>query len=118
MKSKIISTLVFILSIGVGLANEGLGQGQDSTKTNREGMDHQQMSADTVSQPVVMPHDESKLTADLSDFPTLHPLIVHFAIVLILVAAGLQLLNFYLMKKEISWIVAGILLGGVLVACR
>lgn len=116
MKSKIISTLVFILSIGVGLANEGLGQGQDSTKTNREGMDHQQMSADTVSQPVVMPHDESKLTADLSDFPTLHPLIVHFAIVLILVAAGLQLLNFYLMKKEISWIVAGILLGGVLAA--
>lgn len=116
MRLTTLCILILFIYVTPALAHKGLGQGQDSTNTNMEGMDHQQMSADTVSQPEVMPHDESKLTADLSDFPTLHPLIVHFAIVLILVAAGLQLLNFYLMKKEISWIVAGILLGGVLAA--
>lgn len=116
MRLTTLCILILFIYVTPALAHKGLGQGQDSTNTNMEGMDHQRMSADTVSQLVVMPHDESKLTADLSDFPTLHPLIVHFAIVLILVAAGLQLLNFYLMKKEIAWIIAAILLGGVLAA--
>jgi uncharacterized membrane protein len=65
-------------------------------------------------------HDEemrsSKVTADLSDFPSIHPLIVHFAIALIIVAAGMQLLNIYLMKKEIAWIITAILFAGVLAA--
>jgi len=60
--------------------------------------------------------DESKVTADLDDFPSIHPLIVHFAIVLIIVAAGIQLLNIYFMKKEIAWIITAILFAGVLTA--
>lgn len=63
-----------------------------------------------------MKPDESKVTADLDDFPSLHPLIVHFAIVLIIVAAALQLLNVFLLKKELAWIIAAILLIGFLAA--
>lgn len=121
MKPTILSILIlFTFSIPIR-AQEELSQNHDSTKTYMdsamEGMSHEQMSNDTVAQEgAPMPHDESKLTADLSDFPSLHPLIVHFAIVLIIVAAGLQFLNLYLMKKELSWIIAGILLGGMLAA--
>lgn len=56
--------------------------------------------------------DPRKVTATLDDFPSLHPMIVHFAIVLILVAAVLQLLNIFLQKRELAWITAGILLIG------
>lgn len=59
-------------------------------------------------------HGTKALTADFADFPTLHPLIVHFAIVLIVIAAALQLLNLALVKKELAWITAGILLIGFL----
>lgn len=59
---------------------------------------------------------ESKVTADFDDFPSLHPLIVHFAIGLIIVAAAIQLLNVILLKKEIAWIIGALLLVGFLAA--
>jgi len=57
--------------------------------------------------------DHATTTTASKDFPSIHPLIVHFAIVLIIVAAALQLLNIVLTKKEIDWIVTGILFLGV-----
>lgn len=118
----IIFTLAFLFFFIGSLAHDGKKQKKDSTKapmdsTMNMGEEQEHVAGDTTH-----PHDEgmevdeSKVTADLDDFPTLHPLIVHFAIVLIIVAAGLQLLNIYLMKKEIAWIVAGILLVGVVAA--
>lgn len=81
---------------------------QDSTATQPV-----QAPADTVHQHDVMPVEESKVTADLDDFPSLHPLIVHFAISLIIIAAAIQLVNLVFLKKEIAWLTAGILLIGV-----
>lgn len=63
-----------------------------------------------------MQPDESKVTAELSDFPSVHPLIVHFAIVLIIVAAALQLLNVVMLKNDLAWLIAAILLIGFLAA--
>lgn len=60
--------------------------------------------------------DQSKVSADLDDFPSIHPLIVHFAIALIVVAAIIQWFNLYFMKSEISVIVAVILFVCVLAA--
>jgi uncharacterized membrane protein len=75
--------------------------------------DHEAMMA---NQNAGMTHDESKVTAGFDEFPSLHPLIVHFAIVLIVVAAGMQLLNVLLVKRELAWIITLILLVGVLTA--
>lgn len=61
-------------------------------------------------------HDHNKkpqeVTADLDDFPSIHPLIVHFAIVLIIVAALLQLINIAVLKREFVWIITGLIFIG------
>lgn len=60
--------------------------------------------------------DQSEIPAKLNEFPTLHPLIVHFAIALILVAAILQVFNLFLATRDISWIVFLFLLAGLVSA--
>lgn len=118
MKTIIASTLVLLITISSGFGHDGKKHKKDSVKTaDSIAMSQQHIAGDTIHHhDESMAHDEKKVSADLADFPTLHPLIVHFAIVLILVAAGIQLLNLYFMKKEISWIIAAILLAGVLAA--
>lgn len=61
--------------------------------------------------------DKSLLvTSRLQDFPTLHPIVVHFAISLIVIAAILQLVNLFVFKKDIAWIVFFMILTGFIVA--
>ena len=59
----------------------------DTTMKTMEGMDMDVPSGQAA-------HDQAdklniKITAPLEDFPTLHPLIVHFPIILLLVAAAI-----------------------------
>ncbi len=120
MKTIIASMLVLLITISSGFSHDGKKHKKDSTKTQTDSTvmkTEEHVQGDTVHHHEEgMQIDESKVTAEFSDFPSLHPLIVHFAIVLILVAAGIQLLNLYFMKKEISWIITAILLVGVLAA--
>lgn len=122
MKTTILCFLILFVALTTVVAHDGKKLKNDSTKapmdsTMNMAEEQEHVAGDTIHHHEEgMTVDESKVTADLKDFPTLHPLIVHFAIVLIIVAAGLQLLNVMMLKKEISWIIAGILLAGVLVA--
>ncbi|AYB35651.1 hypothetical protein [Chryseolinea soli] len=114
MKTRLVLVMALLLSISMPTeAHQGhKNNAQDSIVTNPE-----QVHGDTAHHhDGAVANNPSKVTADLGDFPTLHPLIVHFAIVLIMVAAVLQLLNLILIKKEIAWIITGILLIGVLAA--
>ena len=121
MKHLILS-LAFLFVLTGAMAHGGEKHKKDSTKapmdsTMNMGEEKEHVAGDTTHHhDEGMKVDESKVTADLKDFPTPHPLIVHFAIVLILVAAGMQFVNLYFMKKEISWIITAILLAGVLAA--
>lgn len=119
MKKRLIFLFLILLPALVAFAHGGKKHKKDSTRTAVDSTLNkiQSVESDTVRHHTeMMLVDESKVTADFDDFPTIHPLIVHFAIVLIIVAAALQLLNVYLLKKEVAWIVSGILLAGVAAA--
>ncbi len=118
MKPFILIFITLLLFSSCLFAHDGKKHKKDSTKVPVDSaLNMANVTGDTIHHHEEgMKVDESKVTADLKDFPSLHPLIVHFAIVLIIVAAGLQLINLWLIKTEISWIVAGILLIGVLAA--
>lgn len=119
MKIYFLSLLFLFMCTTFAVAHGGKKHKKDSTEqadtTKQEHEEHVQ--GDTVRHhDEGMEPDESKVTADLDDFPSLHPLIVHFAIVLIIVAAALQLLNVFLLKEEFAWIIAVILLIGFFAA--
>lgn len=120
MKTTILCFLILIIAVTMSAAHGGKKHKKDSSKVHADSTkideDHDHASDTIHHHDGEITPDESKVRADLDDFPTLHPLIVHFAIVLILVAAGLQLLNLWVMKKDISWIIATILFLGVLTA--
>lgn len=40
----------------------------------------------------------------VQDFPTLHPLVVHFPIMFFLIAAIMQLVQFFVFRYELSWV--------------
>ena len=50
----------------------------------------------------------------INAFPNYHPLVVHFPIVLLLLATIFQLLSFFVFKKELSWVTLGLLFFGVI----
>jgi hypothetical protein len=120
--SKYFKMKILILSIAllVGfnapvLAHGGKKHKKDSTAqadSVKQGQD-KHVQGDTVHHHAEgMRPNDSKVTADLDDFPSLHPLIVHFAIALIIIAAALQLLNTILLKNEVAWIIGGLLFAG------
>jgi len=43
-------------------------------------------------------------TGTLHDFPTLHPLVVHFPIVFLILSFMIQAISFFVFKKELSWV--------------
>ncbi len=56
--------------------------------------------------------DQGGITASLDDFPHLHPLIVHFPIVLLVMAVALQLANVIFQKPVLDWVVTAFLFLG------
>ena len=75
-------------------------QEEHATHVHSQHNDHDQISK------------EKPLKADLDDFPTLHPLVVHFPIVLLLLAAISQLAGFFVFKNQLSWITLFLVAGG------
>ena len=127
MKAKIFITItVFMAAVTFVLAHGG--EDHDKKKKNS-------MTNDTVEKVQQTPaqHEHSqesrhqhgekqahqehvygkeKIKADLDDFPTLHPLIVHFPIVLLLLAFFAQGAGLFVFKCELSWVTLLLLIGG------
>lgn len=96
------------------------------------GEDHDKKQEDTLgiiqenSNPLTSSHQHSArenhlmikeseiVDATLDDFSNLHPLVVHFPIVLLLLALVTQVVSFFLWKKQLNWGTLLLLVGGFL----
>lgn len=58
----------------------------------------------TLNDSASVAYQKAHNTGSLADFPRLHPLIVHFPIVFIILAFVIQVISFFVFKRELSWV--------------
>ena len=122
MKYKFfILTLTILLLMGnIIFAHSDEGQLKKEQDTTSLILDKTQVSATTTSQNHnemdnhSMIKESEIVDASMSDFPNLHPLVVHFPIVLLLLAVFAQIGSFIIWKKQLNWVAFLLLAGGFL----
>src|SRR5258705_3361697 len=101
-KILIVLLLIFVASLGSIYAHEH--HHNDSTKMS---------TADSLMQIEMSEHQQMEA---VNAFPNYHPLIVHFPIVLLLLAAVFQLLSFFYSPKQLNIVTLILLILGVVSA--
>lgn len=109
MNRRIFILLLFWVSIcapGV-LAHEGHNKNAANVNANSAASSEQRKDANATAEPVQQPDSVADPNAGshTAEFPTLHPLVVHFPIVLIILAAIIQLASLFVFRRELSWLV-------------
>ena len=118
MKFKIVLVgCLLLISAGSLLAHNGHKKA-DSVKTGtvseQTGHLHQQEMVEEHQSGEMQAHHEAVMgKAEFSDFPTLHPLVVHFPIVLLFLAALSQLLGLFVLKEPLSWLTLVFIFSGL-----
>lgn len=109
MNRRIFILLLFWVSIcapGV-FAHEGHNKNAANVNANSAASSEQRKDANATAEPVQQPDSVADPNAGshTAEFPTLHPLVVHFPIVLIILAAIIQLASLFVFRRELSWLV-------------
>ncbi|MEK6480441.1 hypothetical protein WJR50_23055 [Catalinimonas sp. 4WD22] len=81
-------------------------EGENHQQTQQETTEHEEShhSKDETKQRGAEHSGSGKVGADFDDFPNLHPLLVHFPIVLLILAAILGIFNIFFLKQELNWV--------------
>ena len=112
---KTATSLIFILLLLVSVPLSFAHKHHDENNEKKDSVSQSTvpMQHDSVMMHEMEEHEEMK---SVDAFPNYHPLVVHFPIVLLIIATLFQLLSFFVFKKEFN-IVALILLAlGVITA--
>lgn len=87
---------------------------KDTTQTEQPATAHEHSMGQEGHHDLPVLKEVDIVDASLSDFSNLHPLVVHFPIVLLLLAALTQIAAFFFWKKQMNWATLLLLLGGFL----
>ncbi|MFW5831145.1 MAG: DUF2231 domain-containing protein [Prolixibacteraceae bacterium] len=92
--------------------HEDLTSKQDTIQQDTAG-NAEEISAGIVPEEDQLPLSSESVFVPLSNFPTLHPLVVHFPFVLLYVALAAQLVGLFMRRNELmSWVTIVVLAGG------
>lgn len=100
MKKAVLFTSAILIFSVSSLHAQEYEKSQNDTTKNQE--IHQDDHTDQTDQTIFAP---------FSAFPNLHPMVVHFPVVLLLIAFLSQLVAFFIWKKELGWITLLLLAG-------
>lgn len=112
MKKYIILFLIIFLRTFVGQTFAH----QHHHDVDSTGVSHSTSTALAVDSVMQHEMDEHHEMEAIEAFPNYHPLIVHFPIVLLIIATLFQLLSFFVFKKEFGWVTLILLVFGVVTA--
>lgn len=115
MKIKVFASfLLILLMFGASFAHEK--HGNKNANANCDANANTPANANGAASHPEHPAEDLPTRQPVSEFPTLHPLIVHFPIMLILLAAVLQVVSFLGFRREMCWIVLTLTTAGVVTA--
>ena len=119
MRNQIIclSLLFFLLGGSSLFAHDDKGhkeEQKDTTQTEHSVAAHEHSMESGAHHDLPVLIEVDIVDASLSDFSNLHPLVVHFPIVLLLLASITQIAAFFFWKKQMNWATLLLLLGGFL----
>jgi uncharacterized membrane protein len=92
------------VSVPLGYGHEAHNKNTANTNTSAD----QSHPVNEAGQPVPTPSSDASgvsTAAHIEEFPTLHPLVVHFPIMLIILAAAFQVVSMLVFRREMGWVV-------------
>ena len=112
MKTIIFVSLWFFLFLPDAASSSGIVETQQNDDTTEiESSSKPDHAADLAG---TMPesHEDEEIPAAFDEFPNLHPLFVHFPLILLLLSFFSQLFSFFIFREALSYVTMALLLGG------
>jgi uncharacterized membrane protein len=112
---KYFSLLAIVLLWSAPVFAHGI-QPKDSAMQSMQNMPAMQnmptYQSPTINDSASVAYQKAHNTGTLSDFARLHPLVVHFPIVFLILAFIIQIISFFVFKRELSWVTLFLLVLG------